>query len=141
LPYQEHFLSFAVGDLKTKITKYHNKNLNIDDYFIKIMKVSDSIGHVWGAPNRLEAGFHTDSTLRVGDRLEFLIDAFDPKGRQIIYELNCGRLNQKNDDVKFIIEITKEMISIPASFHFTVSTEESDYENNAKFSVFYTVLP
>lgn len=115
--------------------------MNFDDYFIRILKLSDNIGHVWNDPNPLEAGFHTNSTLRVGDSLEFLIDAFDPKGRPILYEVNCGLLNQKHNDGKFVIEITKKMISNPAAFHFIASTENSEYENKTRFSVFYTILP
>lgn len=142
MPYREHFLSFAVGDLKNKITIYHNKNMNRDDYFIRILKVSDSIGHIWVNPNPRENGFDTNSTIRVGGSLEFLVDAFDPKGRQILFELNCGQSKLQNSDGKFTMEITKEMVfPTVTSFHITASTEGSEYENKARISLFYTVLP
>lgn len=141
LPYQEHFILFAVGDLKTKIINYHNRNMNIDDYFIRILRVSDNMNHIWINPNPREGGFDTGSILRVGDRLEFVVDAYDPKGREIEYKLSCGKLRLKNNNGKFVVDISDDMISPLIHLDIEVSTKEMQYENVTRFTAFYTVLP
>lgn len=87
LPYQEEFLKGIVGDLKTKIVLFHNKNMNAADYFIKLLKISDSLGNIWERSRGL-IGLNTGSILRVGDTIELLVDAYDPKGREITYTIS-----------------------------------------------------
>lgn len=141
LPYQEEFLKGIVGDLKTKIVLFHNKNMNVDDYFIKILKVSDNIGHIWGSDVWIKRPI-----LRVGDTIELLVEAYDPKGREITYELrllySSGVEHKVRDkEGRFTIDIIKEMISKNIFIRITASTEESEYENEDSENIVYSVLP
>lgn len=142
LPYQEEFLKGIVGDLKTKIVIFHNKNMNADDYFIKLLKVSDSIGNIWDKSKGL-IGLVTGSILRVGDTIELLVDAYDPKGREITYTITSTVFKNKieNKEGKFTIDVTKEMISESIFIDIIVSTKESEYKNEQRTTLFYTVLP
>jgi hypothetical protein len=142
--YQEKLIEGITGDLQSSIVKYHNKNMSIDDYFIKIMKMSDDIGHTWEVGTGFSMGMLTEYTLRVGDKVEIRIEAYDPKGREIEYEIKHGynsKSKMVNNDGIFLLEITKDMIKPTSVFNVTVKTEEEDYENEKSLAIHYTVLP
>ncbi|MFD2915626.1 hypothetical protein [Psychroserpens luteus] len=53
-----------------------------DDYFIEIIKINDNIGTIW------EKGSSPKKpVIRVGDEYELIVEANDPKGREIEYEI------------------------------------------------------
>jgi hypothetical protein len=144
--YQEKLIEGITGELQSSIIKFHNQNMSIDDYFIKIMKISDVIGHTWEVGTGSSLAMLTEYTLRVGDKVEIRIDAYDPKGREIEYELShdIGSKSKTkiiNNDGVFLLEITKDMISPNAPFQISVRTEEEDYKNEKSLTIFYTVLP
>jgi hypothetical protein len=140
LPYQEHFLKGIIGDLKTKIVIHHNRNMNADDYFIKVLKVSDNLGNNWdNTMNPL--GLTTTNILRVGDSIELLIDAFDPKGREITYEVQWGDTNLSSLSNSFVLSVNKSMIKPRSEIYIRVSTKEDDYENKDSTFWRYSVLP
>lgn len=142
LSFQLSLLKGIVGDLKNQILKYHSKNMNIDDYFIKILKVSDNFGNIWE-----HGDLHTkwiDQILRVGDTLEFVIDAFDPKGREIEFSIlhNYSTVQFENSsDNRIIITLNKIMISKSAQLNIMVKTKDSEYENTDMVSFVYSVIP
>jgi hypothetical protein len=146
LPYQEEFLKGIVGDLKTKIILFHNKNMNVDDYFIKILKISDNLGNIWDDNNWRSEGFIKRPILRVGDTFELLVDAYDPKGKEINYEVKFRsstrqEFNVKNKEGRFTIDVTKEMISKNLWINISASTDESEYENRNSQIIVFSVLP
>lgn len=140
LSHQESFLKAITEDLKLKIVQYHNKNMGAEDYFIKILKVTDSLGNTWEEPR---LGLITQSTLRVGDTLELIVDAYDPKGGEIEYKIKCnkGGESYSSTDGKILLPITDSMIAKRASFSLTVSVPESKYENKAQIPCHYIILP
>jgi hypothetical protein len=142
--YQEKLVEGITGDLQATLVKYHNKNMSIDDYFIKILKMSDDLGHTWEAESGFEIAMITNYTLRVGDRIEIKIEAFDPKGREIEYKLR-HEFNFKeqliNNSGVFNLEITSKMIKRTAVFYVTARTEEEQYSNEKSMLIHYTVLP
>ena len=140
LPYQEQLVKGIIGDLKTKIVMYHNQNMGEEDYFIKILRVSDSLGSTWD--NTMMAyGLFTRKTLRVGDSIEVLIDAYDPKGREITYSIHWGDIKQTGLANNFKININKSMIQKDSLLRIMVSTKEQEYDNSSSTSFYYTVLP
>ncbi|WP_391557110.1 hypothetical protein [Robertmurraya sp.] len=140
LPYQEQIVKGIIGDLKTKLVTYHNRNMGADDYFIKILKVSDSLGSIWDN-TMLPIGLFTKKTLRVGDSIEILIEAYDPKGREITYRVRWGNIDQKGLINNFTIVINKSMIGKTSNLRIEVSTKETDYENSDTTYLRYIVLP
>ncbi|MDO8896744.1 MAG: hypothetical protein Q7V19_03770 [Bacteroidales bacterium] len=138
--FQEKMIEGIVGELKTSIINYHNKNMNPSDYFVKIMKVSDSIGNIWEEESG-SIGMITQSVLQVGDYIEINIEAFDPKGREIVYEIYNSKFCFTNNDGKFQLEITNAMIGYPMDFLIIVKTLETSYENTDHVSVHYIVIP
>ncbi len=144
-PHQKELLAGIVGDLKLKLVIYHNKGMNTDDYFIKILKVSDSLGNTGEWKQESNIAIRAKKNLKVGDEIDILVDAYDPKGRQIKYELtghhngNWYRVSSDKNCLKF--KAGKEMISQIYGLHISVSTEEADYKNEARANILYSILP
>ena len=124
-------------DLKNLITIYHNKNEMKDDYFIEIVKIYDNLGTVW------EKRLHPNQPcVRVGDYYELVVEANDPKGREISYEVFTDdgfRIIQASN--RFNIPITEQFISPSHAFNIRVSTPSSEYNNIARSFISITVLP
>jgi len=139
LSFQRDILNGIIGDLKNQIVNYHNQNMKPDDFFIKILSISDNLGNRWDGSQISLLG--TKKTLRVGDYLEFVIDAFDPKGREIEYEIkqHFNVYFKGKENIK--IKITDKMISKTVSLKITASTVCEEYDNSDSVTFIYTVIP
>ncbi len=138
---QKNLLSGILKDLKNQITQFHNINRNMDDYFIEILNISDNLGNSWGKssfdrPPRLPI-------LRVDDEYELLIDANDPKDREIQYEIKRFESNFKivQKENRFTFKINESMIGRLVSFRIIVSTPKSEYINRELKDIHLTILP
>ncbi|GGZ48439.1 hypothetical protein [Mesonia mobilis] len=134
---QENLMNGIVDDTRNQITIYHNKNIMKEDYFIQIISINDNFGNSW--PN-----INENIILRVGDIYELIIDANDPKDREIQYYLYSigGKINvpsQSNNKISF--EITNQMISQNTSLLVCAFTPNSDYENKTHVTISLTILP
>ncbi|MCL9810077.1 hypothetical protein [Flavobacterium luminosum] len=138
--YQEKLIEGILGELKTLLINYHNKNMNPTDYFVRILKVSDNLGNTWN-DQFSRIGMITKSVIRVGDFIEINVEAFDPKGREIDFEIYNGKFKFQNKTGKFQFEITEKMIGNPLSFSLYAKTIGQKYTNSDQISVHYTVLP
>jgi hypothetical protein len=124
-------------DQKKLKTIFHNKNEMKEDYFIRIDKVSDSLGNIWTDQLTLN-----NVVLRVGDEYEVLIEAVDPKGRAIEYEIYVqSAINLVQKENRFNFKITPEFIGQYKSLLITVRTPEAEYKNQYTNSFHFTVLP
>lgn len=133
---QENLLSGITSDLKNLITIYHNKNEMKDDFFIRIIKLSDNLG------NDLMNSKFPYPILRVGDEYEIIVEANDPKGRKIEYELyNSKGLSIKQDSNRFKFTVNKKLVGEYSSISVYVRTPGSDYTNEKLISLPYTILP
>ena len=139
--FQNQLIAGITGELKSTLVKYHNKNMDADDYFIRILKVSDSLGNQWGIGNLNNTLLVAKGILRVNDKIEIFIEAYDPKNREITFEFGSSQFQKVQDNGKFEFTVTKEMIGRPSQFWIKVHTENSDYENKLRKDVFYTVIP
>lgn len=141
ITFQEHLIAGITGDLKSNLVKYYNKNMNADDYFIRVLNISDSLGNQWGIGSLDNTLLVTKGILRVNDQFEFFIEAYDPKNREITFELTSGQFNiiQKSGRFEFIL--TNEMISHRFELIVKIYTENSEYENKLQKTILYTVLP
>lgn len=135
---QNLLLEGILLDLKVLKTIYHNKNEMKDDFFIRILKINDNLGNVWSSELEIN-----EPVLRVGDDYELLIEAVDPKGREIGYEITSmkGNLQIAQKENRFNFKITKDMISPNLNILVCVRTPDSEYLNRDLFSVMITVLP
>jgi len=141
LSFQLKMIEGIVDDLRNQLTLYHSKNLGPDDFFMKILKATDSLGNIW-EPSQIIPLVVTNTTLRVGDKIEFVIDAFDPKGRELEYSarfLNDSLITQKSN--KLTVEITSKMISKNCGIKIFVTTINSEYENYGFVNFSYSVIP
>lgn len=133
-----NLLKGITSDLKNTITIYHNKNEMKEDYFIKINNVSDNLG------NSLSVSNQKKITLRDGDEYELIIEANDPKDREIHYSLslNSKKILGPQLSNRFNFVFTKDMVNK----HFVIiikakTPSEIDYENSDEFIIIYHVLP
>jgi hypothetical protein len=138
LPYQENLIKGIVGDIKTQIIKYHNKNMEADDFFIKILKVSDSLGNSWDCTLPKDT-YVSPLCLRVGDTFEIIVEAHDPKGREIFYSVQNKIARSELN--KFTIEVEKHMVSKSQLFTITAFTKNDEYKNSESWYLFYPVIP
>lgn len=137
---QENLLSGIVMDLKNAITIYNNQKNLVDDYFITIQKISDNLGSSW---LQSDTEHQKKPILRVGDSYELLVEANDPKDRQIEYQLVhfTGKLKINQTSNRFNFKIDKTLIGQNTMFIIKAFTKESDYKNESIRKIYLTVLP
>ena len=138
---QECLLKGILSDLKNLITIYHNKNEMKDDYFIRILKINDNLGNIWE-----KSVFGPKPILRVGDDYELLIEANDPKEREIEYvvstlSLSLPKLDLKQKTNRFTFKIEKWMVSQNFKIYIKAKTPDSTYNNEDLTSIDLMVLP
>lgn len=137
--YQLELLKGITEDLKSQFIIYHNKNMDANDFFIRILKISDSLGSIWEIDNSYL--YSSGKTLRVGDTIEFIVDAFDPKGRKIQYGLYIEGARIETDNNLMSVTITQKMVSKFGVFRLTAKTNEQEYENYTACEIDYVILP
>jgi len=137
---QEDLLSGIVSDLKNTITIYNNKHNSVDDYFITITKISDNLGTSWTNSNKEN---QEKPILKVGDAYELLVEANDPKDREIEYQLShfTGKLRINQKSKRFNFKIEKEFIGQNTMLIIKAFTKDADYVNESIFKIYLTVLP
>lgn len=138
--YQEKLIEGILGELRTLLINYHNKNMNPTDYFVRILNVSDNLGNTWNRQS-FNIGMINTSVIRVGDFIEINVEAFDPKGREIDFHIYNSRFEFHNKLGKFRFEVTEKMIGNPLSFTLYAKTNGQNYINSDQITVHYTVLP
>lgn len=140
---QEKLLEGITGDLKNTITVFHNKNDMQDDYFIRIIRITDSLGNVW--ENSVQSpSSGKKPVLRVGDDYELIVEANDPKDRGIKYKITTimGHLKiGPQDSNRFNFQIEKNLIGTTSMVTVGAFTPSADYDNEDHFVIILTVLP
>jgi hypothetical protein len=136
---QESLLHGITSDLKSLITIYHNKNEMKEDYFIRLTKINDNLGNVWDEDHSPK----TKPVLRVGDEYELFIEANDPKGREIEYEIS--KINStfeiKGTSPRITFKVTNDLVSSSQMFLIQVRTPQSEYTNSDLRTIHITILP
>ena len=141
LSFQEFLIKGIIGETKSQLLIYHNRKMNVKDYFINILSVTDSLGTDFEDITN----FKNPTILRVGDEIEFKVEAFDPKDRKIQYYIDVKTSDKlerfESDTGVFKIVITKQMISKDKTFLFIARTLNTDYENESIKGGTYCILP
>lgn len=141
MSYEENMVKGITGDLKTTLTRYHNKNENKDDFFIKILKISDNLGNCIEHCKKPLMMLIVQGELRVGDYLEIDIEAHDPKDREIEYRIFNENIDFKNNNGKFQLNISNKMVGNPCHLNVIAKTKGSEYENKDNAFISYVILP
>lgn len=135
---QKLILEGVLLDLKNLRAIYHNRNEMKEDYFIRINKVSDNLGNVW-----TDTINTCKKPLRVGDNYEIIIEAVDPKHREIEYEVSAMNKNfnivQKENVFNFVIP--ESLISKTIMIIIKATTPKSEYQNQTQFQTVYSIIP
>lgn len=139
--HQNKLIEGILGEAKALLVKYHNKNADMNDYFIRILRISDSLGNSWTPNHPNISGMTTKSHVRVDDRINIIIEAFDPKSREITYQLKGANLDLSNETGEFELIATKEMISRRYSLSAIVFTNEEEYDNCEQKAIQYIIIP
>ena len=117
LPHQKQLVLGIGGGIRNKLVRYRSKQETIEDYFPRIESARDSLGHIW-VPRSRGVGVPqsqyviTEKTLRVGDRLDFVVTATDPLGGPLEYSLSTSdlKLTHWTPEHTFSLVIEKEHI-------------------------------
>lgn len=133
---QEYLLKGITADLKNMITIYHNKNEMKEDFFVKINSVSDNLGHTW-------PGNQHKPVLRVGDYYELIVDANDPKDREIEFQLVTfkGVFMKFQKSNRFSFTVDNAFVGVDTSLIIEIKTPNSEYENKDGTVIHVMVLP
>ncbi|MCF4100043.1 hypothetical protein L1I30_00045 [Gillisia sp. M10.2A] len=136
---QENLLNGITSDLKNAITVYRNKNEMIEDFFIRIINVSDNLGNSW--PEKLSK--RAQPQLRVGDEYELIVDANDPKDRGIRYSLssNGKKIVDVQESNRLIFNVNKNHIGKKVKLVVRAFTPNCEYQNIASQLISTTILP
>jgi len=83
--FQKHLVLGITGEIRSRITAYRSLLEVGKEGFPRIESVKDSFGNIWttGKPMRIK----TNSTLRVGNVVEFIITASDPEQQPLQYRI------------------------------------------------------
>ena len=87
LPHQKQLVSGISGEIRARIVRYRSKRETSDDIFPRIESARDSLGNMWVPDDTFAGGFNvfTEMTLRVGDRIDFIVTARDPEDAPLEY--------------------------------------------------------
>jgi Swt1-like HEPN len=86
LPHQKNLVLGVTGEIRNRLIRYRSKKETADDYFPQIESARDSLGNIWTPESRSRV-VKTRMTLRVGDRIDFVITAADPLGEALNYAI------------------------------------------------------
>ncbi|MDD5300992.1 MAG: Swt1 family HEPN domain-containing protein [Gallionella sp.] len=146
MPHQKHLILGVSGEIRNRIVRYRSKMETLDGYFPRIESARDSLGNIWVPGNKNGGNVITESILRPGDILDFVITASDPEGLPVEYSVGLSSTAsykwQANHNLQFSIadkhisRIFVIQLSIRSNRPYHAS---SQYDDSVSF--FYKVLP
>lgn len=149
LPHQKHLILGISGEIRNRIVRYRNKQETADDFFPRIESARDSLGNIWTPEGPSSLGVVTETILRPGDVIDFVVTATDPLGEELSYGLivvdvrtpynvkwqSNGslsvRIEESHISTTFVIELK---VKSPRTYHAS-----SDCDDSVNF--IYKVLP
>lgn len=84
LPHQKHLILGISGEIRTRLVRYRSKQETSEDYYPRIESIKDNLGNIYTYG---DGNIFTQMSLRVGDVIEFVITATDPRGEPLQYTL------------------------------------------------------
>lgn len=146
LPHQQSLVLGIAGDIRSRLVRWHSGRETMDDCFSRIESARDSLGNLWIPSIASRAvNFDTGTTLRPGDKIDFVVTASDPEDLPVEYRLKDVGNNTSEWQASgvFSLEVTEAHIGTmfidlqirsPRSYHAGVG-----YDHSVLFH--YSVLP
>lgn len=146
LLHQKHLALGISGEIRTRIVRYRSKRDTSKDVFPRIESARDSLGNMWIPGNFTGPDVYTKMTLRVGDRVQFVVTARDPEDAPLKYcmSVDNSNLTQWQPSEMFSIQLEAENIGKLFRMEFFVRSDRSfhaykTYDDSVAF--LYSVLP
>ena len=148
LPHQKHLILGISGEIRTRLTRYRSKSETSEDYYPRIEHVRDSLGSAWQyGINAYGTMVVAERNLRIGEAVDFVISASDPRGAALLYRiktihgsydsgwtgLNTLSITFSESDIRAMCDVNVYVKS-PREYHAF-----DQYDDIATFR--YTVLP
>ena len=147
LPHQKELVSGISGEIRTRIVRYRSKHETSDDTFPRIECARDSLGNMWvpGVPGMGNNVF-TKMTLRVGDRIDFIVTARDPEDAPLEYSMQFEKMPRTSWQVSaaFSLQLRQEHIGQSCAVTLFIRSNRSYHAADwfdAWVSFRYAVLP
>lgn len=138
--FQKHLILGITGEIRARITAYRSLLEVGKEGFPRIESIKDSFGNLWtvGKPMRIK----TNSTLRVGDVVEYIITATDPEQQPLQYRILGFKWESSNI---LRLEITGKHIARDGKVNITIRSNRKfhayplGYDDRVVFE--YQILP
>lgn len=141
LPFQKHLLLGMSGEIISRIVVYRSKYKTADDCFPRIESVVDNYGNKF-TTGSLEI-MSTETILKPGYKLQFLISAVDPKGEKLEYRI-MGETDWQESN-SFEIEISNKHIGRKNLFRIQIRSNREHHAHkdgtDNEIWASYAVLP
>lgn len=143
LPHQKHLIIGISGEIRNRIVLYRSKKETGEDYFPRIESVRDNLGNVCTPQKKLSL---TNLTLRVGDKITFVVTASDPLGENLQYSVSTLFATGVNWQESNVVEIVMEDRHIAKDREFLVMIKSKrDFHaselNDDSVIYKYSILP
>lgn len=86
LPHQQSLVLGIAGDIRSRLIRWRSRRETADDCFPRIESARDSLGNLW-IPSIGSSLFNPGTTLRPGDKIDFVVTASDPEDLPLEYGL------------------------------------------------------
>lgn len=148
LPHQKHLILGISGEIRNRIVRYRSKMETPDDCFPRIESVRDSLGNLWvpGTDKSDLKAVGKKTSLRPGDKVDFVVTATDPEDLPLQYAVALSSMRpsewQSHSSLCFAIEEShigrtlglQVSIRSPRSYH-------AHPQNDDSVVFLYSVLP
>jgi len=88
LPHQRDLILGVSGELRTKIARFRSAQETSDSYYPRVEFAADNMGNSWKPGDATYV--RTNTKLRPGDMLEYVVTATDPLGEALEYQRTLG---------------------------------------------------
>jgi hypothetical protein len=142
LPYQEQLVTGICGDLRTRIARFRSTKKTTQDCFPRIDNAYDNHGHSHDTSAK--------PVLRVGDRIEVVVEASDPENLTLYYHftvingINILETQEWSPTNSFILDLTQNHIGKELRIWYEIRSDRKYHasgRNDDASDFVYIVLP
>ncbi|MFH2011150.1 MAG: hypothetical protein ABIJ37_00355 [Pseudomonadota bacterium] len=141
LPHQKYLVMGIAGEIRTRLIRYRSKQETSEDYYPRIESARDSLGNIFTYGN---SNIKSQTRLRPGDTIDFIITATDPLGEPLEYAIykSINTVWQDNNDI--LLTITEKEVQKKFSVLLVAKSKRKfhasiEYDDAVVFT--YEVLP
>jgi hypothetical protein len=148
LPHQQSLVLGIAGDIRSRLVRWHSGRETVDDCFPRIESARDSLGNMW-IPSMISSravNFDTETTLRPGDKIDFVVTASDPEDLPLEYQLKGVGENASEWQASGVFSLEVEEAHIGAALFIDLQIRSPrsyhagpGYDHSVLFR--YSVLP